>query len=81
MYTIGTNIVTGDIVLRNMDNGTAVTIPKDGIAGVVEMLREKFPPCEACDGTMVDGYCSDCGEDFEGNHQFAPIDPPPETGD
>jgi hypothetical protein len=61
MYAIGTDITTGDVMIRNYTNGTAIRIPADDIALVADLVRNEYPECEFCEGTRVDGYCTDCG--------------------
>jgi hypothetical protein len=69
MLTIGTDLATGHYVIRNYDTASAVRIGKADMAGLVEMLREEFPRCEWCEGTQVDGYCTDCDRNFEGDER------------
>jgi hypothetical protein len=69
MYAIGTDITTGDVMIRNYANDTAIRIPANDIALVADMVRNEYPECEFCEGTRVDGYCTDCGQDTDGGRR------------
>jgi hypothetical protein len=52
MYAIGTDIATGDVMIRNYANGTAIRIPADDIALVADMVRNEYPECEFCEAAI-----------------------------